>query len=445
MLGTPVARSWPCGGWGRRRVAAVVGTVAGVAMALSACTSGQPSAAASGRPASVPGMSCAWPTLASIQRSPTLASIQRSNIGVTDSGAFYWLQPVVAGADTRIVISGDYPDARYASLAVYLPNGSPFTSNGVGSSLSDYRIAADPGSTNPWQRPAVPGGRFTVTIRSQVTPAQTNVLPMPRGTTSAHPGYLLYRVYLPAGGRPDRVPLPTLTIHDGQTTRRLPTCRDHDAPIPSPVRDPTPSGSPIPVPPQLKFYKPAGGFTVNALLPNMDTAYGQAYFVRRPASSDVVVVTAKAPTFAPGSHPSPWPNPHTDMRYWSMCLALGTSRLPTVVNTLPSGRTDYGCRADDATVRNAAGDYTYVIGAESQRAAIDRVPGVTFLPFATDQTTPVYVLLLRNTLVDPRFPHSTANVTQTDDPAATAAVMGAYYPRIAVCPLATLTTNGCER
>jgi hypothetical protein len=55
-----------------------------------------------------------------------------------------------------------------------------------------------------------------------------------------------------------------------------------------------------------------------------------------------------------------------------------------VVNTLPSGRTDDGCRADDATTRNAAGDYTYVIGTESQRATIDRIPGVTFLPFATD-------------------------------------------------------------
>jgi hypothetical protein len=110
---------------------------------------------------------------------------------------------------------------------------------------------------------------------------------------------------------------------------------------------------------------------------------------------------------------------------------LGTAHLPTVVNRLSSGQTDYGCRADDATVRNVAGDYyTYVIGAESQRAAIDRVPGVTFLPFATDRTTPVYVLLLRDTLVNPAFAHSTANVTQTGDPAAAAAVMGAYYPRI---------------
>lgn len=41
------------------------------------------------------------------------------------------------------------------------------------------------------------------------------------------------------------------------------------------------------------------------------------------------------------------------------------------------------------------------------------------------------------------FSHSTANVTQTDDPTAAAALMGAYYPRISVCPLTTLTANGC--
>jgi hypothetical protein len=437
-VGTSMARPCPRLGRGRRRWSAAVGVAAAVAMALSACASGQPTGLPVSGTASGQGASCAW---------PTAVSVQQSNIGVPDSAAFYWLQPVVAGADTRIVISGDYPDARYASLAVYQPDGSPFTSNGVGSSLSDYRIAADAGSTNPWQRPAVPGARFTVTVGSQVAPVHTNALPMPQGTTSTHPGYLVYRVYLPAGGRPDRVPLPTLTIHDGHNTGRLPPCRDHNAPIPSPVRNPTPtstpSGPPAPTPPQLKFYKPAEGFTVNALLPNTDTAYALAYFAHATASSDVVVVRAKAPTSPPGSHPAHWPNPHLVMRYWSMCIAVGTAHLPTVVNTLSSGQTDYGCRADDATARNAAGDYTYVIGAESQRATIDRIPGVTFLPFATDQTTPVYVLLLRDTLVNPAFAHSTANVTQTGDPAAAAAVMGAYYPRISVCPLTTLTSNGC--
>jgi hypothetical protein len=132
------------------------------------------------------------------------------------------------------------------------------------------------------------------------------------------------------------------------------------------------------------------------------------------------------------------------MRYWSMCLATGTVHLPLVANTLPSGQSDYGCRADDQTALNTAGDYTYVLGAESQRSAIDAIPGVTFLPFATNQpVTPLYVLMLRNTLVNPAFPHSTANLTQTSDPNATAAAMGPYYPNISVCALTTVTPTGC--
>lgn len=75
------------------------------------------------------------------------------------------------------------------------------------------------------------------------------------------------------------------------------------------------------------------------------------------------------------------------MRYWSMCIAEGIRNFPTVVNTLPDGTTDYGCRADDATKTNASEDYTYAIGDETQRAAIERVPGVTFLPFSSTQST----------------------------------------------------------
>ena len=41
--------------------------------------------------------------------------------------------------------SGRFPDARYVSVQVYTPDG-------VGASLTDYRIAPQPGSLNPWQR-----------------------------------------------------------------------------------------------------------------------------------------------------------------------------------------------------------------------------------------------------------------------------------------------------
>jgi len=156
----------------------------------------------------------------------------------------------------------------------------------------------------------------------------------------------------------------------------------------------------------------------------------------------VVVVTAKAPTFAPGSHPSPWPARGEDVRYWSMCIGVGISHIPVVANKLPGGGTDYGCRADEATRLNAAGDYTYVIGSESQRAAISRIAGVTFLPFSTAHPSGLYILGLRNTLVSASFKYSPQDITQANDPAAAAAVMRPYYPHIAVCALTTLMAKG---
>lgn len=436
---TAIARPWSSGR-GQRwpgQLVGVFGVAAALTVALSACTSAQSSGPAAGGspPVSPPGTSCAW---------PTELSAQANNAAFPDAASAVWAQPVVASAGTRIVVSGRFPDARYASVDVYTPGG-------VGASLPDYRIAPQPGSVNPWQQEAAPGGRFTVTVRPDPSPTQVNTLPLPADTTSQHPGYLVYRVYLPAGGDVSDVPLPVLTVEQGRAARTLPACRSHNAPVIFPATASAEgaggSGNAAAPPPQLEFYKPPQSTFNNAGLANVDTAYAWAWLIRPPAS-DVVVVTAKAPTFAPGSHPSPWPAPAEDVRYWSMCIGVGIRHIPIVANKLPGGGTDYGCRADEATRLNAAGDYTYVIGSESQRAAISRIPGVTFLPFSTTQPAGLYVLGLRNMLVSTSFAHSPQGITQASDPAAAATVMGPYYPRAAVCPLATLTTHGpqaCQR
>jgi hypothetical protein len=367
--------------------------------------------------------------------------VQSANTDIPDAAAAYWGQPIVADQNTTIQISGRSPDARYASLSVYTPYGSPFTTNGVSSSLPDYRIRPQPGSQNPWQQPARPGGSFEVTISPSVTPNQVNALPMPAGTSSQHPGYRVYRVYLTASGNFSQVQLPALTIEEGHVARPLPACATHNTPVQKPERAPT-SGTPTSTPTTApvaasQFYSPP----FNGGLANADTAYVEAYFIR-PAASDVVVVTAKALTYPHSLHPTPWPDPNADMRYWSMCIVVGIQSLPTVVNTLSNGTTDYGCRADDATKTNADGDYTYVIGTETQRTAIERLPGVTFLPFSSTESTRLYLLLLRNTLVSPQFTHSVQDVTQTLDPTAAAAAMGPYYPQVSTCPLTTLMTSG---
>jgi hypothetical protein len=439
--GKEMARRWSCRGRGRLRglgrVAVVSGAAAALAVALSACTSAQSSSSAaaggSRAVASQPGMSCAW---------PTELTAQTDNTAFPDAAEAIFGQPIVASPGTRIILSGRFPDARYASVQVYTPSG-------VGTSLPDYRIAPRPGSVNPWQQQAAPGGRFTVTIRPDPAPGQANTLPLPAGTTSQHTGYLVYRVYLPTGGSLSAVPLPVLTVEQEGAARTLPACPSHNSPVRFPVASGSAaaaagaggSGAAVSPPPQLAFYKPQPSSFNNAGLANADTTYALAYLIRPPAS-DVVVVTAKAPAFAPGSHPSPWPARGVDVRYWSMCVGVLVRLVPIVANKLPGGGTDYGCRADEATRLNAAGDYTYVIGSESQRAAISRVPGVTFLPFSTTHPTGLYLLGLRNVLVSTSFTHSPGSITQAEDPAAAAAAMGPYYPRAAVCPLTTLIARG---
>lgn len=409
-------------------VVSVATALLGVAT-LAACSSAAP------KPAGVsPSNTCAW---------PWTVGVRNYNLSMPDSGAADWFQPIVASEATSITISGTYPDARYFSLSVYTPYGTPVSVDGVSSSVSDYRIVPDHGSVNPWQHRAAPGGRYRVTVRSGLAPGETNALPFPVGTTSLHPGYLHYRVYLPAGGDFGRIKLPTITVTKGSTSHTLPACRTHGQ-VQAAEKAPagTPRSSPAETPPPDVFFKSqlTSGFD------NVDAAYVGAYVIR-PAPTEVLVVTAKAPTFPAGSHPVPWPAPGVDMRYWSMCIGVGTSRLPTVVNKLPDGQVDYGCRADEQTKVNAAGEYTYVIGSEAQRAAISRVAGATFLPFSDNQTTPLYLLWLRNELVNPVFAHSAQAVTQADDAGAAAAAMGPYYPRVYTCALATLTAKGitaCE-
>jgi hypothetical protein len=372
--------------------------------------------------------------------------VRSDNEVISDAAAAYWAEPLVGSQSTQVVVSGHYPDARYFSLAVYRPDGTPVTGNGISSSLADYQIKPASGSQNPWQHRAAPGGRYTLTIRPGVSKGQANALPLPSGTSSQHPGYLLYRVYLPAGGDFSHLPLPTLTVKQGGSTHALATCQKQSGHVTPPSQ---PSGAPAsgssqgpPKVAPLHFFQ-LPQTRSDSLLSNPQTGYAFAFAIRPPAA-DVVVMMGKAPTTPAGNHPSPWPARGKDMRYWSMCIGAGIAKDPTVANRVAGGKIDYGCRADDQTKLNAAGDYTYVIGSESQRAAIDRVPGATFLPFSSTLPTKVYLLLFRNTLVSSSFTHSVLGLKKTDDPAATAAAMGSYYPHASVCPLATLTAHGVQ-
>ncbi|WP_322781000.1 hypothetical protein [Frankia sp. Cas4] len=392
--------------------------LAGAALAL-------PARAAPSGPPRTPD--CAW----RVEASP-----QTVNAGLLDSDAVYWVMPFAVQKDLNIVLSGTYADARYTSLTVYDSSFAPFTtSNGVSSELTDYHIAPDAGSLNPWQVPASPGGHFTVTLRPDAAPGQTNVLPLaPEGTPAGRAGYLIYRVYLPTGGD-QAVSLPGVAFEQDGTTVNVPLCAPGSQVGATPdmvagmSAAATTSGD-------LQFAR--GTSSNGSLFPNPDNAYLEAS-VTPPGGDNVVVVRAKAPTTPGGEHPAPWPSA-ANLRYWSLCADLPTPPLPVVVNTLPDGTVDYGCRADEATALDSTGYYTFVVGTEAQRAAVDGIPGATFIPFSTDNPTTPHVLLLRNLLGN--FPYAVQNVPPDNNPASAAAVMGSYYPQAAVCPLSTLQAGG---
>jgi hypothetical protein len=368
-----------------------------------------------------------------------------SNSGLPDSGAWYWAQPFTIHQGTQIVLSGVYPDARYASFTVYSSGETPFTSNGVESSLADFQIAPDSGSANPWRQAASPGGHFTLTLRPRVSPGQINVLPLAPAGVTAGVGYIEYRVYLPATGDASHVALPHVTIEDGGSSQQLQSCAAHTMAIPPPSRQTatTPSTTATSTSTSrlapLQFYRPA----FHTYFPNPETSYLLAYMTA-PTASEVVVVRGKAPTSPPGAQPSIWPSARDQVRYWSMCVNIGVGTDPVVVNHSPGGQTDLGCRADDATKLSAGGTYTYVIGTAGQRTTIEHLAGVTFLPLSLAQPAALYFLAMRYTLANPTFDSGPQDIVQTRSAAAAARTMGAYYPHVQVCSLSLVSSQGAS-
>jgi hypothetical protein len=402
--------------------------------------------------------SCGWPIAANAQ---TISADSAVNIHNPDTASDYWLMPFTVEANSSITLSGRYPDSRYMSLAVYSSQGTAFTTNGDPSTLTDYHIAPDRDSVNPWQHPARPGGRFTITLRSDVAPRQVNALPIaPVGTAPGSIGLLFYRVYA-AHGNPGTVPLPAINLTTDGVAQHVRDCPVTNNPsanamtqalhvlglettssgttttTTSPPAAPGAPGAPGKLAPFARYPTGTGG-TVDT-----DTAYLSATVVP-PQNDDVLVIHAKAPTTPTGSAPSPWPQHGEDLRYWSLCSDLQPSPTPVVVNRLPDGKVDEGCRDDSQIAVDGQGYYTIAVGTESQRSAIERIRGVTFLPFSSAEPTLAHKLYMRNMVADPAFGEAIQDVPADGNPASAAAVMGSFYPQAAFCSLATLATGGTK-
>ncbi len=127
-----------------------------------------------------------------------------------------------------------------------------------------------------------------------------------------------------------------------------------------------------------------------------------------------------------------------------MCNNLWFGPGEVVANPRPDGAVEPGCRADFDTRLATDGTYTYAIGTEEQRAAIEGIPGVTFLPLSAKTPTARHLLILRNMLASPGFAEAIQRVPAGSDPARTAETMGAYYPEATYCDLTALTASGAD-
>jgi hypothetical protein len=413
----------------RRAITVLLGAVLLALGAITAC--GQPLTGAS-----VATPSCAWNVELSTR---TLNDV---NVAAPDTAGAYWTLRYAVQPGLRLTVKGHFPDARYFSFNTYDSRFRSFTTNGVTSAIADYQLEPDAGSVNPWRQPSSDSGSYTLGIRADVKAGDVNALPLaPADATDGETGYLILRTYLPAGGA-GGVELPTVTFATAAGSRTIAPCTAHNAgELPKAVTDRLPRpGTPLP------NQQPSTGFhRINAtrmsMFPNVDAAY--LVYVLAPLPADnVLVVHGKAPSHPGDDHPAPWPRPGVNVRFLSLCSYPSVFPAPVAHNQMPDGSYDDGCRDDSQTRLDDQGFYTYVVGNESQRARIEAMPSMTFVPISSAHAQQPHFLLFRNLLADSDFKQAVQNVPPGASPDQAAAVMGDHYPRASLCALSVLAVQG---
>jgi hypothetical protein len=367
-----------------------------------------------------------------------------TNVLAVDTNAVYWGGTYATLPGTRIRIKGQYPHSRYISWNVYDAAARPIDA------LSDYELAPEPGSSNPF----LPGADRTLTARSytafiDVGPAPAQPAPNTLYTGDSQGGTFLYRVYVPDSGRDAKggVPLPTVTLEpaDGSgTPLTVEQGRELQAPYAQPLNDliagspgladPTADGEGYPGrnPPNWRLFENFCSAAVDIMLDNESgepippgardrCGNGPGFFSNRdiayvfaPTSrgfGELLVLRGRAPTFA-DTRPGPAVMPSgQQLRYWSFCQYE------------PATQRVIDCRSDDRVTVGPDGRYTIVVSTADKRPASARTEcGVTWLPWGPQTQG---LLIYRHMLPDPSFAQAIQNVPQ---PGAELDTMGDYYP-----------------
>lgn len=337
-------------------------------------------------------------------------------------------------ADSEVLISGEYPAARYFSFHVYNETGEALDS------IYDQQIQPAPGSENPFQ--AKPGKHtgdsYELTVRFEAPPQDPPPNTIYAGeASSGHLVLLVYRVYVPTdyedpeGGVP--YPQVTLASASGEPLLSEAACSSTPPPFGSALwqafaEGDYPEGLPVAAAPGSDGAPPQWARAFGSRLGNQQNAYLET--VVSHAQGQLVVIHTHAPTFPNTTADQPVYKP-SQLRYWSFC----TYSL--------EGEALIGCAADyHAAIR--AHEITYVISDPADRPSnATAAEGVTWLPWGTEQTTEI---VYRNMLPAPNFPYAAESITSPTQ--SVEQTMGPYYPSAAYCSTATFESGGwaaCER
>jgi len=367
------------------------------------------------------------------------------NVLFPDQSAQYWSANYVAVPGTRIRIDGIFPHSRYTSWNVYDPVLRPFAK------LSDYQLAPDSGSANPF----LPGADRTtpvserhytmfITFSPTDNPGPNTIYVDP----SQHPnGVFTLRVYEPDAGldATGGVGLPQVTWEPTSSTGPPPTsspCQTFEKPSSSALTQfytgqSGPKGPPYPgrnPPVWHKFVNvcqsgadllldndfggqpptatpnPCANFGSGGFLSNLDISY--VYAFTSTGFGPLLVFHGRAPTFAATYPNAPVMPSGEQVRYWSFC------------QNDPITERYIACSRDDQVKLSSAGNYTIVVSPPSAwpQAAVNQCSSTaTWIPWGPQ---PDGVMIYRQMLPDPSFKQAIQNVSYGSEQKQ----MGPYYP-----------------
>jgi hypothetical protein len=360
-----------------------------------------------------------------------------TNVLFPDSSAQYWTARYTAVPGTRIRIDGIYPYARYTSWNVYDPALRPFAKK------TDFEIQPDPGSSNPF----LPGADRTtpvaqrhytlfITFDAADEPGPNTIVVDPAQNPR---GVFTLRVYGPDKGRDmtGGVGLPQVTWEPASATAGpslASPCRELQKPSITTItdgyaqQDGPDAGPPFPgrgTPVWHKFQNlcqagrdtffdndvgdripgdtdPCGNFGSGGFLSNIDNAYVSTPISR--GFGKLLVIHAKAPTFADTYKPAKTMPSGEQLRYWSFC------------QNDPFSQRYIGCLRDDQ-VATRKGFFTIVISRPKDRPRCAR----NWLPWGPQ---PQGVVIYRHMLADPGFSGSIQQASYGSEQES----MGDYFP-----------------